>query len=78
MSFSIDESKVDKLMQVELMRYPPPYAVSVASYAAPILVTPESKERLMTLRRYIEESGAPLKGADEITKEIDEMRRGNR
>ncbi len=78
MSFSIDESKVEELMQVELMRYPPPYAVPIASYAAPILVTAESKERLMTLRRYIEESGAPLKGEDELTKEIGEMRRGNR
>lgn len=78
MSFSIDESKVEELMQAELMRYPPPYAVSGASYAAPVLVTAESRERLVALRRKIEESGSPLRSADELAREIAEMRKGNR
>jgi hypothetical protein len=32
----------------------------------------------MTLRRKIEESGASLKDADDLAKEIGEMRRGSR
>ena len=93
MPFSINESKVQELLKSarrdyvvsdmvvessETNNYAPAYIVSGTTYAAPILVTAESKERLMTLRRHIEESGTPLKGADELSKEIDEMRRGNR
>jgi len=93
MSFSINESKVEELLKSasrgyvvsdvvvessETSNYPPQYTVSGTTYAAPILVTPESKERLMTLRRNIEESGAPLKSAEELAREIDAMRRGNR
>ncbi|HEV2350533.1 MAG TPA: hypothetical protein VG028_11885 [Terriglobia bacterium] len=53
-----------------------PYgAVSGTIYAAPILVTVETKEHLMDLRRKIEESGAPLKDADDLTLEIGKMRR---
>jgi hypothetical protein len=45
-----------------------------AIYAAPVLVTPETREHLMAVRRQIEESGVPLKSAADLTKEIDEMR----
>jgi hypothetical protein len=43
-------------------------------YAAPLLVTAETKERLIEAHRKIEESGVPLKSAKDLTKEIDEMR----
>ena len=49
-------------------------AMSGTIYAAPLLVTAETKERLMAARRKIEESGVPLKSAEDLTKEIDEMR----
>jgi hypothetical protein len=51
-----------------------PYAMSGTIYTAPLLVTPETKERLLEARRKIEESGVPLKSARDLTKEIDEMR----
>jgi hypothetical protein len=35
----------------------------------------DMRDQIMTLRRKIEESGEPLKSAEELTKEIDEMRR---
>ena len=54
--------------------YTPTCEVSGTVYAAPLLVTPETKGRLMSIRREIEGSGTPLKGAGELTREIDEMR----
>jgi hypothetical protein len=41
---------------------------------APLLVTAETSEQFAALRRQIEGSGAPLKSAEELTREIDEMR----
>jgi hypothetical protein len=90
MSFSINESKVEELLKSaskgyevsggmaegsETQNYAPCYTVSWTDYAAPILVTPESREHLMALRRKIEESGVPLKSADDLTAEISRMRR---
>jgi hypothetical protein len=63
---------------LDVKNYGPYYTVSGTSYAAPMLVTPESREHLMTLRRNIEESGVPLKSVEDLSKDIDEMRRGNR
>lgn len=37
--------------------------------------TPEARDRLLSFRRAIEESGAQLLTGEEIEKEIDEMRR---
>jgi hypothetical protein len=58
--------------------YSPAYTatceVSGTVYAAPLLVTPETKAQFTALRRQIEDSGVPLKGSEELTKEIDEMR----
>lgn len=34
----------------------------------------ETREYVISLRRKIEESGVPLKSADELSREIDEMR----
>ena len=55
--------------------YPTTSETSGAVYSAPLLVTAETKEHLMSARRKIEESGVPLKSADEIAKEIGDMRR---
>jgi len=90
MSFSINESKVEELLKsanknyevssaavVEGLgsnSYAPFYAVSGTDYAAPVLVTPETREHLIALRRHIEESGVALKSAAELTAEIDDMR----
>ena len=54
--------------------YPTTTEVSGAIYGTPLLITEETKEHLMSLRRKIEESGVPLKSVGELTKEIDEMR----
>lgn len=43
-------------------------------YAAPVLVTAETKERFISLRREIEEAGFPLSNSDDLIREIDEMR----
>lgn len=60
---------------VESKNYgPPSCATSGTVYTAPLLVTAETKERLMALRREIEESGVRLKSAEDLTREIDEMR----
>lgn len=54
--------------------YPTTTEVYGVVYSPPFLVTAETKEDLMSARRRIEESGAPLKSAEELTREIDEMR----
>jgi hypothetical protein len=54
--------------------YPATSEASGTVYTAPLLVTAETKERLMSARRQIEESSVPLKSAEELTREIDEMR----
>lgn len=54
--------------------YPITSVVSGTVYTAPILVTAETRERLMSVRRQIEESGVPLKSAEDLANEIDEMR----
>jgi hypothetical protein len=48
-----------------------------SSYAVPVLVTPETELNFMSARRQIEESGVPLKSAEELTNEIDAMRHRN-
>ncbi|MBZ5509660.1 MAG: hypothetical protein LAN70_00670 [Acidobacteriia bacterium] len=62
---------------IENYNYRPMYpATSEASgtiYTAPAVAT-ETREHLASVRRKIEESGAPLKSFDELEKEIDEMR----
>jgi hypothetical protein len=90
MSLSIDEAKVAELLEssnkgytVENVpmvvencnpAYPITSEVSGTVYTAPVLVTAETRERLMSVRRQIEESGVRLKSAAELTREIDEMR----
>lgn len=54
--------------------YPTTSEASGTVYSAPVLVTPETKEHFMAVRRQIEESGVPLKSAEELTREVDEMR----
>lgn len=54
--------------------YPITSETSGAVYSTPLLVTAETREQLMSARRKIEESGVPLKNAEELTREIDEMR----
>jgi hypothetical protein len=50
------------------------YVVSESTYAAPILVTDETKEQFATLRHEIEESGVPLHSPEQLTREIEGMR----
>lgn len=54
--------------------YPTNYEASSTVYAAPLLVSAETRERFTALRRQIEVSGVTLKSAEELTREIDEMR----
>jgi hypothetical protein len=89
MLLSINEAKVAELLKssnkgyevftsdlpTAVENYRPGYpATSETVYTAPLLVTAETKERLMSARRQIEESSVPLKSAEELTREIDEMR----
>jgi len=90
MLLSIDESKVAELLEssnkgytvsdVPLVIensnpvYPIISEVSGTVYTAPVLVTAETKERLLAARRRIEESLTPLKSIEELKREIDEMR----
>jgi hypothetical protein len=39
-----------------------------------MLISPEARKDFLSMRRKIESSGVPLKGIDELTLEIDEMR----
>jgi hypothetical protein len=86
-SLSINEAKVAELLKsnkgyegftsdvlpVAIENCNPVYSAGPV-YIAPVLVTAETRERLMSVRRQIEESGVPLKSAAELTREIDEMR----
>lgn len=90
MFLSINESKVAELLEAsnKVYRvsdvplviencapiYPSASEVSGTIYIAPVLVTAETKQDLMAARRRIEESGAMLKGVEDLTREIDEMR----
>ena len=48
--------------------------ISGIVYAAPVLVTAESRNHILSARRRIEESGGPLKSAETLAREIEEMR----
>jgi len=90
MLLSINEAKVAELLESSNKGYTvenvplvvencsPPYPVTAevsgTVYIASAPVTAETRERLMSARRRIEESGVPLKTAEDLTKEIDEMR----
>jgi hypothetical protein len=90
MLLSINESKVAELLESSNKGYavydvplmvenrtpvsPVTPEISGTVYAAPVLVTAETRDRLIAARRRIEESGAPLKSASELAREIDEMR----
>lgn len=88
MSLSINEAKVAELLKsnkgyegftsdvlpMAIKNCNPAYPATSAVYTAPVLVTAGTRERLMSARRQIEESGAPLKSAEDLTREIDEMR----
>jgi hypothetical protein len=88
MSLSINEAKIAELLKsskgyegftsdvlpMAIENCNPVHPVTSVVYAAPVLVTAETKERLLSARRQIEESGVPLKSADDLTREIDEMR----
>jgi hypothetical protein len=90
MLLSINESKIAELLEssnkgytvsdvplaVEnrTLVYPVSSEVSGTVYTAPVVVTAETKEILMAARRRIEESGAPLKNAEQLVEEIDRMR----
>jgi len=59
----------------ELPALPTPSATIGGTMAfGAILVSPEAREDFLSMRRKIETSGIPLKGVDELTVEIDEMR----
>lgn len=54
--------------------YPATYEVSGTVCAAPLIITAETQEQFTILRQQIESSNVPLKGAEELAIEIDEMR----
>jgi hypothetical protein len=49
--------------------------VGGTTYGPSALVTPDTREHLLTLRRRIEGAGIPLMNAEELDSEIREMRR---
>jgi len=72
--YAVSTSDVPDVKIENQFAYPTSYEASGTVYAAPVLVTAETKERLLSARHRIVESGVPLKNVDELTKEIDEMR----
>jgi len=74
--YAVFTSGVPTLIENYKPAYPTISAASGTVYAPPVLVTAETREHLMSVRRQIEESGVPLKSAEELTREIDEMRGG--
>ena len=54
--------------------YPMMTVVSGAIYSTPLLITEDTRVRLMELRGKIEKSGMPLENPEQLNREIDEMR----
>ena len=52
----------------------PMFTVASTAEVFAIPVTPDYRAELLVLRRRIEESGVTLKNAEELEKELDEMR----
>ena len=86
MSLSISHAKIEELLTSNYMGSPSPYdagnlttlypnSVGGVVYATPILVTPDTREHLLSFRRKIEEAGIPLISGDELDSELREMRR---
>jgi hypothetical protein len=89
-SLTIDESRVKECLETsnhplyvvralnldaEIPRQPiPPSWVGGTTAFGTLRATADDRDHIMLLRRKIEESGAPLKSANELSKEIDEMR----
>ncbi len=78
MLLAIDETKIAELLRSSANRLETftseSCGVSGAVYAAPVLVTAESRNHILSARRRIEESGVPLKSAETLAREIEEMR----
>lgn len=72
--YAVFTSDVRSVIENYRPTYPITSEASGTVYTAPPLVTSETRERFMSVRRQIEESGAPLKSAEELAREIDEMR----
>jgi hypothetical protein len=86
MSFAIDSAKVEELLTSNREVWPshsdagnqtPWYPSSVGGvvYAPSTLVTPDSREHLLSHRRKIEEAGIPFLSADDLESEMREIRR---
>ena len=86
MSFSISNTKIEEMLRSSLMESPSSSdagnqtmwnrsSVGGVVYSAPILVTADTKEHLMSHRSKIERSGIPLISGDELDSELREMRR---
>lgn len=90
MLLAIDEAKVkESLAMADMPSYvvtashlgitqlppvpPPPSSIGGTMFGMP-RVSPGTREYVMSLRRKIEESGVPLKTADELDKEVGDMR----
>ena len=94
MSLSIDEEKLEELVRTtpksytvtssnlapvtldEPIRTEP--VVSGTTYSAPVRLSPEAREYMLSLRRKIEESGKPLKTVAELDALIEEVKGKNR
>lgn len=72
--YAVFTSDVPTVIENYKPAYPTISEASGTVYAPLVLVTAGTKEHLMSVRRQIEESGVPLKSAQELTREIDEMR----
>lgn len=73
--YSVYISDVPSVRIEEKSAYPMNYAASGVIYTASQLITAEAREGILEARLRIEESGVPLKDVDELTREVNEMRR---
>jgi hypothetical protein len=72
--YIVSTSGVPWAIENSMSAYPKTLGISGIVYPAPPLVTAETRNRLMSARRRIEESGVPLKSPEDLEREIGETR----
>jgi hypothetical protein len=72
--YTVSTSGLPAAIENSRSTYSTTSAASGIVYTAPTLVSAESRNHLISARRRIEESGVPLKNAETLAREIEEMR----
>lgn len=73
-TYLVSTSDLPAAVENSTLAYSTTCGASGIVYAAPVFVTAESRNNILSARRRIEESGVPLKSAETLAREIEEMR----